>query len=70
MSQFSKNIIGVTGKDSNDSNLKDIMKNFKIYANRVAVKGNEKDYNVDHTTMVYLMGPNNEYLDHINPSLT
>lgn len=65
---FGKDVIGVTSSSINDENLKDCMKKYKIYANKVSKEGS--NYNVDHTTMVYLMDTESLYLGHINPSLS
>jgi len=65
---FGKDVIGVTASSINDENLKDCMQKYKIYANKVTSENG--NYNVDHTTMVYLMDTRSLYLGHINPSLT
>jgi protein SCO1/2 len=65
---FGKDVIGLTASSINDENLKDCMKKYKIYANKVSTQNG--NYNVDHTTMVYLIDTHSKYLGHINPSLT
>lgn len=47
------------------------MKNFKISKKKIYREGaKEDDYNIDHTTRIFLMDPENNYLDHVDPSLT
>lgn len=48
------------------------MKKFRIKANKILYKEGPKQgsYEIDHTTRVYLMDPDNAYLDHLDPNLT
>jgi cytochrome oxidase Cu insertion factor (SCO1/SenC/PrrC family) len=48
------------------------MKKFKIKASKIFYEDGPKkgEYEIDHTTRVYLMDSNNIYLDHLNPKLT
>lgn len=48
------------------------MKKFKIKSNKVYYNEGPKkgSYEIDHTTRVYLMTPENTYLDHLDPALT
>jgi cytochrome oxidase Cu insertion factor (SCO1/SenC/PrrC family) len=52
--------------------LKECLRKFKIKASRVYYKEGPKkgSYEIDHTTRVYLMDPDNYYLDHLDPTLT
>lgn len=72
LSEFGKNIIGVSGASSEDIELRECLRKFKIKANRVYyTEGVKKgSYEIDHTTRVYLMDPDNRYLDHLDPYLT
>jgi cytochrome oxidase Cu insertion factor (SCO1/SenC/PrrC family) len=69
---FGKQIIGVTASSSDDIELKECMKKFKIQTRKVVKTGviDKTKYDIDHTTRVFLMDPNNKYLLHLNPSLT
>jgi protein SCO1 len=44
------------------------MKAFKVYAQKIPVE-NGSNYNVDHTSLVYLMGRNSEFVSIVNTSL-
>ena len=72
MKQYLKNfddeIIGITSISSEDVELKNCMKSFRIYANKIPLEN--ENYSIDHTTITYLMDENNEYVDHLNPNLT
>jgi protein SCO1/2 len=65
LGNFKADIIGVTGRSKDDEALRSCMKKFKIYANRVEAANG---YNMDHTTMVYLLDGASRYIDHINPA--
>lgn len=65
LSNFKGEVIGVTGRSQEDESLRSCMKKFKIYANRVETASG---YNMDHTTMVYLLDGSSRYVDHVNPS--
>jgi cytochrome oxidase Cu insertion factor (SCO1/SenC/PrrC family) len=46
------------------------MKDFKVYARKVLIPENLSNYNVDHTSLVYIMNERNEFVDVVNPSLS
>jgi len=54
--------------------LNECMKKFAIKSKRFDYEPNQRrnnnDYNIDHTTRVYLMDPENVYLYHLDASLT
>lgn len=73
---FSPDIIGITGKQSNDPNLKSMLKKFKIYATRIEFEQEDEetgksynDYTLDHTIISYLISDENEYITHLGSSL-
>lgn len=72
LAEFGKNIVGVTAASDDDIELRECLKKFKIKANKVYYEEGAKkgSYEIDHTTRVYLMDPDNNYLDHLDPTLT
>ena len=71
LSHFNKNMIGVTAASPDDPELAQIMKRFKIYKKKVYKSEDKKDgYNIDHTTRIFLMDPENSYLYHIDSTLS
>lgn len=68
LKNFDEEIIGVTGTSNEDPQLKNCMKSFRIYANKIPLQNGQ--YSMDHTTITYLMDESNRYVDHINPNLT
>lgn len=51
----------MTGTSEEDPALKSCMKEFKVYARKVAMIDNidSKAYNVDHTSLIFLMNKHN-----------
>jgi cytochrome oxidase Cu insertion factor (SCO1/SenC/PrrC family) len=49
--------------------MQSIMKKFKVYARRVENPQNPDSYNVDHTSLVFLMNERSEFVDILNPGL-
>lgn len=64
LSNFSKNIIGVTGSSANDIELQKCLEKFKIKQKRVSEI--KPSYLIDHTRRVFLMSPENVYLYHVD----
>ena len=47
------------------------MKTFKVYSRKVFNENKEdKNYNVDHTSLVFLINKDNEFIDILNTSLS
>lgn len=44
------------------------MKSFKIYSNKIPLENG--NYSMDHTTITYIMDDENQYVDHLNPTLS
>lgn len=63
LSNFDLRIIGVTGPRSQ---LEPMLREYRIYAKRAP--GNNIDYAVDHTTVVYLMDKNGHFVSPFNVS--
>ena len=63
LSNFDSRIIGVTGPRSQ---LEPMLREYRIYAKRAP--GNNIDYAVDHTTVVYLMDKNGHFVSPFNVS--
>jgi protein SCO1/2 len=63
LSNFDSRIIGVTGPRSQ---LEPMLREYRIYAKRAP--GNNIDYAVDHTTVVYLMDKNGHFVTPFNVS--
>lgn len=63
LSNFDSRIIGVTGPRSQ---LEPMLREYRIYAKRAP--GNNIDYAVDHTTVVYLMDKNGHFVSQFNVS--
>lgn len=70
LSNYDESFVGVTGLSLDDDRLKQCMKNFKVYARKVLIPDNQSNYNVDHTSLVYIMNENNEFVDIVNTSLS
>ena len=55
---FSEPIIGLSGISEEDERLKDIMRKYKVYSNKIPnPNGSENSYNVDHTSLAFLVNP-------------
>lgn len=73
---FDSSIIGVTGKSNDDPDLRDCMKQFKIYASKIELddmpqsKDGKKPYTLDHTIITYLMSDSNQYLTHLGSNMS
>ncbi len=60
-SHFSKNLIGLSGTPDQVKHAAD---SFKVYYSKVAQPGSALGYVVDHSSFIYLMGPDGKYVDH------
>lgn len=72
LKEFGKQIIGVTSNAGYSAELQQCLRKFKIKSNKIPYESGVKkgQYEIDHTTRVYLMDSDNNYLDHLNPKLT
>ena len=47
------------------------MKKYKVYSNKIPnPNGSDNSYNVDHTSLVFLINPKHEYVDILNTNLS
>lgn len=63
VAHFHKDIIGATG---DEESLKAIAEDFGAYYAIVPNEKDPEDYMVNHTSFVYLIGKNNEYITHFH----
>ncbi len=54
---FSPKLIGLTGSDKN---IRQVVKEYHVYVSRHATQGG--NYSVDHSNIIYLMGPNGRFV--------
>ncbi|MEN2494783.1 MAG: hypothetical protein TECD_00691 [Hyphomicrobiaceae bacterium hypho_1] len=61
LSHFDKRIIGLTGSQKEIS---EMIRNFRAYARKVKNNNFPNNYTVDHSTFLYLLGPNGKFITH------
>ncbi|CAD8133868.1 unnamed protein product [Paramecium pentaurelia] len=76
LSHFDKSIIGLRGRTNDDPELKEAMRNFKIYASKIKFQQEDEktkqttdEYTIDHTIITYLMDSENNYVTHLGSNL-
>ena len=68
VSHFSPRLIGLTGTPEQ---VAAVAKAYRVYYAKVPAKGGGKDdYLMDHSGLVYLIGPDGRYLTHFTPQTT
>ena len=70
LSNFSADMIGVTAAREQDENFKKCLRGFKVYARKVNQQQNSGYYNMDHTSLVFLMSDSNQFLDIVNTAVS
>ena len=60
---FHKNTIGLTGSKAQ---VKQMAKAYRAYYKKVEDKENPDGYTMDHSSIVYVMGPDGKYLSHFS----
>lgn len=60
---FDRDIIALTGSKEQ---IQEAADNFKIFFEKISNAENEKEYMMNHSTFVYLVGPRGQYMDHFN----
>ena len=61
---FDQRMIGLTGSDAN---IAAVAKAYRVYCAQVAsASGQADDYLMDHTSIIYLIGPDGRYVSHFN----
>ena len=63
LSNFNKNIVGLTGTEEQ---IKGVLKNFKIYKRNHKVSKDDMDYLIDHTSLFYLLNEKDEFVKHFS----
>ncbi|HFC05624.1 MAG TPA: SCO family protein [Rhizobiales bacterium] len=64
VSNFYPGMIGLTGSPEQ---IAKVAKLYRVYYSKAAEKGAAEDeYTMDHSSIVYLMGPNGEFLKHFS----
>ena len=65
------------GATNDDPDLKDAMKQFKIYASKIkfeeldsTAKAPKNSYTIDHTIITYLMDDENNYVTHLGSNMS
>lgn len=66
---FDPAIIGLSAPSSQDPMLRECMKEFKIYGNRIATNDPRSEYMIDHTSLGFLMDDQNKLALIIGPNL-
>jgi cytochrome oxidase Cu insertion factor (SCO1/SenC/PrrC family) len=64
---FNPRLIGLTGTPEE---IADVTKAYKVYFKKVPNETNPDEYGMDHTSIIYLMDPNGEYVTHFTPTTT
>jgi len=64
---FSPRLVGLTGTPEE---VAATAKAYKVYYKKVPNKDSPGDYAMDHTSIIYLMGPNGEFVTHFTPTTT
>lgn len=67
--RFSPRFIGVTADSEEDPRLKECMKSFKVYARKILPEDGSKNYNVDHSSLIFLMDKKSDFVTILNTSL-
>lgn len=57
VSNFNKNMIGVTSEKSDEFQLREVMRKFKVFAKKVENEESSKKYKMNHISNIMLMGP-------------
>jgi cytochrome oxidase Cu insertion factor (SCO1/SenC/PrrC family) len=65
ISNFHPRMVGLTGSPQQIAML---AKTFRVYYAKVENKDNPGNYTMDHTSIVYLMGPDGKFLNHFSYS--
>jgi protein SCO1/2 len=61
VSNFSPRMVGLTGSDED---IAAVAKAYRIYYAKAKGTENQKDYLMDHSTILYLMGPDGKFVKH------
>jgi cytochrome oxidase Cu insertion factor (SCO1/SenC/PrrC family) len=61
VSNFHPRMVGLTGSDAD---IAAVAKAYRVYYAKAKGTENQKDYLMDHTTILYLMGPDGKFVKH------
>lgn len=64
---FNARLVGLTGTPEE---IAAVTKAYKVYFKKVPNDASPADYGMDHTSIIYLMGPGGEYIAHFTPTTT
>ena len=64
---FNPRLVGLTGTPAE---VTAVTKAYKVYFQKVPNNERPADYGMDHTSIIYLMDPNGEFVAHFTPSTT
>ena len=64
---FNPRLVGLTGTPDE---IAAVTKAYKVYFQKVPNNERPADYGMDHTSIIYLMDPNGEFVAHFTPSTT
>ncbi len=65
LSNFNSSIIGLTG---NQNEISKVIKKFRIFVKKNIGSNNTQNYLVDHSSLFFLLGKNDNYITHFSPS--
>jgi protein SCO1/2 len=63
ISNFSPRFVGLTGSPDD---IAKVASAYRVYYAKIKGKGGDADYLMDHSTILYLMGPDGKYVTHFN----
>jgi protein SCO1/2 len=63
VSNFHERLVGLTGSPAE---IADVAKAYRVYYSQVKDDSSAAGYTVDHSSNVYLMGPEGKYIDHFS----
>ncbi len=62
---FNPRLVGLTGTPEE---IAAVTKAYKVYFKKVPNETNPDEYGIDHTSIIYLMDPNGEFVTHFTPA--
>ena len=63
VSLFDANIVGLTGSPAE---IEAVAKSYRVYFRKVPIEGDPDNYTMDHSAILYLMGPDGAYVTLLN----
>lgn len=64
---FNPHLVGLTGTPEE---IAAVAKAYKVFYQKVANQSSPADYGMDHTSIIYLMDPDGEFVTHFTPTMT